>query len=175
MSEIQNLTVAGHIIAGLLLLFLGRKLFWLFVGVAGFLLGAEFGSQLVPGAEQLTVLLISLAVGLVGALLAIFLQKIAIILAGAAAGGLFVMQIVADSGLAAPLPMIGFIVGAIIAAIFVGMVFEWALIILSAITGASLLVLHIPIGTDVRWIAWIVLAIAGIIVQARLNARANPA
>jgi hypothetical protein len=33
---------------GILLLFLGRKLFWLFVGVVGFLSGIQFAPQFLP-------------------------------------------------------------------------------------------------------------------------------
>ena len=66
------------IAAGILLLFLGRKLFWLFVAVVGFLLGLTYAPQLLSNQPQSVILTISLITGLLGALLAALLQKLAV-------------------------------------------------------------------------------------------------
>ena len=65
------------IAAGVLLLFLGRKLFWLFVAVVGFLIGMTFAPELLPNQPDSVILTISLIVGLLGALLAALLRKAA--------------------------------------------------------------------------------------------------
>ena len=46
-----------------LLLFLGRKPFWLFAGVVGFLWGFQIGSQLLPANSQIAVLAAALVLG----------------------------------------------------------------------------------------------------------------
>jgi len=76
-----------YLAAGILLLFLGRKLFWLFVAVVGFLVGLTYISQILPGQTETVILAVSLIAGLLGALLAVLMQKFAVGLAGLAAGG----------------------------------------------------------------------------------------
>ena len=64
----------GHLLGlgiGVLLLVFGRKLFWLFVGV-GFLWGFQIASQLLPANSQIAILAAALVLGLIGAVLAIF-------------------------------------------------------------------------------------------------------
>ena len=79
-----------YVFTGILLLFLGRKLFWLFVAVVGFLVGMTFAPELLPNQPDSVILVISLITGLLGALLAAMLQKLAVALAGFAAGGYIV-------------------------------------------------------------------------------------
>jgi len=78
---------------GVLLLVLGRKLFWLFVGVVGFLWGFQIASQLLPANSQIAILVAALVLGLIGAVLAIFVQHLVVILAGFLAGGHLVIRI----------------------------------------------------------------------------------
>ena len=78
---------------GVLLLVLGRKLFWLFVGVVGFLWGFQIASQLLPANSQIAILAAALVLGLVGAVLAIFVQHLVVILAGFLAGAHLVVRV----------------------------------------------------------------------------------
>src|ERR671922_1863464 len=73
-------------ILGGALLVAGRKLFWLFVGAAGFVTGLQLGSRFVQGPEGVEII-IGLVIGIIFAVLAIFLQRIAIAIAGFLAGG----------------------------------------------------------------------------------------
>jgi hypothetical protein len=67
------------IILGLAVLVLGRKLFWLFVGVAGFVFGLNLATELLGGEQaDWLILAAGLAVGLLGAVVAIVVQRIAI-------------------------------------------------------------------------------------------------
>ena len=70
------------LVVGLLLLLAGRRLFWLFVAVAGFVAGVEAVPYVLPLQTELFTLVVGLAFGLLGALLAFFLQKLAIAIAG---------------------------------------------------------------------------------------------
>src|SRR5262245_27959353 len=77
----------ADIVAGAALLFLGRKLFWLFVAIVGFYFGFEVARALV--AEQPAWLLWTIAIGagLIGAVLAMLLQRVGFALGGFYAGG----------------------------------------------------------------------------------------
>src|SRR6266446_8650500 len=78
--------IIGLIIGAVILLF-GRKLFWLFVAAVGFAAGVEFAPHLIHEPSPLLALTFALVLGFIGALLAIFLQKIAIAVVGFLAGG----------------------------------------------------------------------------------------
>jgi len=81
------------LILGIALLFAGRKLFWLFVGVAGFVTGVELVLRFWRGSE-ITAIIVGLIIGVIFALLAIFIQTIAIGAAGFFAGG-YVLTVLA--------------------------------------------------------------------------------
>jgi hypothetical protein len=76
-----------HILIGLVLLFAGRRLFWLFVAGVGFASGYHYAQQIWVIHAPILVLISAIAVGAVGAIIAIFFQKVAIVIAGFAAGG----------------------------------------------------------------------------------------
>src|SRR6476661_9326781 len=84
----ENLSVGiiGVIIGAAILLF-GRKLFWLFVAALGFAVGLEIAVYFMKDPPQWMLLLVGLGCGVVGALLAILVQKIAVAVAGFIAGG----------------------------------------------------------------------------------------
>src|SRR5215216_4883207 len=75
-----------NLILGGALLITGRKLFWLFVGAIGFIIGMQLTALFWHGPEGLAII-IGLVIGLIFAGLAIFLQTIAIGIAGFLAGG----------------------------------------------------------------------------------------
>jgi hypothetical protein len=160
-----------QVLVGLVLVLFGRKLFWLFVGVVGFLAGMRFGAQLVTGQPQIVMLAIALGVGLLAAVLAIVLQRVAVALAGGLAGGMLAMQIAVALGVnAESTGWIFFVIGAVLAAILVSLVFDWALIILSALIGASIISDLLPFDPFARLISTIALFMLGAIVQSRLFA-----
>jgi len=165
----SGLSPFAAVLFGAVLLFFGRKLFWLFVAVVGFLFGLELGAQIMVGAEQWVVWLVALVIGLVGALLAVLLQRVAIILAGAAAGGLFLMNLAVAGGMNNTFQLAAFIVGAIVAGILAALLFDWALIILSAITGASLIAGAFTLSPAAAALVALALSILGIIFQARMR------
>src|SRR5512147_1159889 len=103
---------AVRIVAGALLRLLGRRLFWLFVGLMGFAAGLMLANQLLPEMPEWVRLLVAIGIGLLGALLAVFLQRLAIgvagFLAGALAGSALANAFAAQSSVAL---WVGIIVG----------------------------------------------------------------
>lgn len=153
-----------NIFVGLILLALGRKLFWLFVGCIGFVAGYASVQQFGGGQSELVVILISLFSGLVGALLAVFFQGVAIALAGFVAGGYTSMIVTALIGLERGAWVI-YVVGGILGAAMLFLIFDWALILISSLSGTSLIVQTVEFGQDMEALLFIVLVIIGIIFQ----------
>src|ERR1700704_2024213 len=59
------------LVVGLILLFWGRRLYWLFVAGIGFLTGLALAPDLLPGWPDWLILLAALVVAIVGAVIAI--------------------------------------------------------------------------------------------------------
>src|ERR1041385_6576614 len=119
------------VLVGLALAFFGRQLFWLFVGGAGFAAGLLFATTFFQGQSELMALIIAVVAGVLGALLSILLQRFAIGLAGFVAGGYAFLNLAGALG-HEDLAWVGFLIGAIIGALLVLALFDWALIVLSA-------------------------------------------
>lgn len=161
------------ILVGLALLIFGRQLFWLFVGGVGFVAGMTLATDWIHGQPDWVVLMIAILAGIMGALLSIFLQRFAIGAAGFFAGGYALLTLVGRIG-RADLGWVAFLVGAIIGALLVLFLFDWALIVLSSLTGAMVIVdaLHWETGTSL--IVFLGLFVAGVAFQARQLSRRPP-
>jgi Domain of unknown function (DUF4203) len=161
-----SVVIVGALI-GVVILFFGRKLFWLCVAAVGFAAGVEIAPHLVNEPSPLLALSVALVLGLIGALLALFLQKIAIAVLGFLAGGklagaigaAFFVQYMHYS-------TIIFLVGGIVGAILLLSLFDWALIVVSSLIGAHLIQSTIVLPPSGSTIVFIGLAIIGIMVQA---------
>ena len=164
------------LLLGVVLLLLGRKLFWFFVGVAGFLVGMEIARQFAVG-PQGTSLLIAIVAGIVGAVIAIFLRKVAIAIAGFVIGGYIAVELLRESALF-PAALVGihgtafsvpYIIGGIIGAVLLFVLFDWGLIVLSSLSGASLIVHSITFQRHTLQVLFAVLVVVGILVQAGMK------
>jgi hypothetical protein len=125
MNDPLLLTPAAQAVAGLLLLLLGRRLFWLFVALVGFFLGAQVGAAVFTNLADWALLAVALVTGLVGAGLAIFLQRLAVTIAGAIAGGMLAVRIAPLIGLHTEAGLIAaFVGGALIAAVLLAVLFD---------------------------------------------------
>ena len=167
-THMMNLSVpiVGALIGVVILLF-GRKLFWLFVAAVGFAAGVEIAPHLIHEPSPLLALTLALVLGFIGALLAIFLQKIAIAVVGFLAGGKLAAAIAASFFVhSATYAGITFIIGGIIGAVLLLMVFDWALIILSSVVGAHLIQSALVLPQSGSTILFVGLAVVGVIVQA---------
>jgi Domain of unknown function (DUF4203) len=155
------------VLIGAITLFFGRKLFWLCVAAVGFAAGVEFAPHLMHEPTPVLQLSVALVFGFIGALLAFFLQKIAIAVAGFLAGGKLAMALVTAFFVSGPnYPGVTFIVGGIVGAILLLSLFDWALIVMSAVVGAYLIQSIIVLPPTGSTILFIALAAIGIIVQA---------
>ena len=108
----------------------------------------------------------AIVLGFIGALLALFLQKIAITIAGFLAGGKLAIAMAA-AFLAQPAQYywITFLIGGIIGAILLLVLFDWALIALSSVVGAYLILSAFSLPASGTSILFIVLVAVGVIVQ----------
>ncbi|MBU0995150.1 MAG: hypothetical protein KJ737_21860 [Proteobacteria bacterium] len=75
-----------YYIIGIMLLALGRKLFWLFIGCVGFVAGLQMAQQYFGLQPAWMNWLVAAVFGLTGAFVAVFFQTIAIGFGGFAAG-----------------------------------------------------------------------------------------
>src|SRR5437773_9927590 len=82
------------VLIGAVILFFGRKLFWLCVAAVGFAAGVEVAPHLVHDPSAILSLSVAIVFGFIGALLALFLQKVAIAVAVFLAGGKLALAIV---------------------------------------------------------------------------------
>jgi hypothetical protein len=163
LDSLPTLAPIAALVTGGLLLLLGRRLFWLFVGVVGFvvayrLAGAYLGSEGVGWA-------VALVGGLLGAVAAVFVQKLALTVAGLAAGAIGFIWITEQLGWAPGLPvLIGALVAGLVGAALVRWLFELGLVALSALVGAALVVEGLGLG-EPRGTVFVVLAVIGALLQ----------
>jgi hypothetical protein len=153
------------LILGVALLLAGRKLFWLFVGAAGFVAGLQLATQFWQGPEILAIV-IGLVVGVIFALLAIFLQGVAIGVAGFLAGGYILTVLAGMIGLnQGAFSWIVYLVGGVIGVLLVIFLFDWALITLSSLAGASLVTQSLPVASGMGGVIFLALVIIGVVIQ----------
>src|SRR5437763_4318885 len=161
-----SVAIVGALI-GIVILFFGRKLLWLCVAAVGFAAGVEIAPHLVNEPSPLLALIIALVLGLIGALLALFLQKIAIAVLGFLAGGKLAGAIAAAFFVQyAQHSTVVFVIGGIIGAVLLLVLFDWALIIVSSLIGSHLIQSAIVLPASGSTIVFIGLTIIGILVQA---------
>ncbi len=148
------------------LLVAGRKLFWLFVGVIGFIIGVEIATRFFHGSDLIT-LIAGLGLGVIFAVLAIFLETLAIGIAGFLGGGYILLSFAGLFGLDKGLmTWVIFIVGGIIGAALIASLFDWALIIISSLAGSSMILNAFHFGRLIAALIFIVLFFIGVAVQA---------
>jgi len=157
-----------NILIGVGLLFFGRRAFWLFVAGAGFVAGLSLANNLLQGSEAVGVI-VGLVIGLLAALLAVVVQRFAIGLAGFLVGGYIALQILPALNLEGGFIMtvVTFIIGGVIGLILVNMFLGWALISLSSLAGAALIVNTLNLESGLEMVVFVVLVVIGVAFQAR--------
>lgn len=160
------------LLAGLALLCFGRRLFWLFVAAIGFWIGFELTPHVMQHPPATLTLVVALVLGLLGAVLALLLQKIAIAVAGFLAGGHIATTLFATFVASHAQPStITFIIGGIIGALLLLLLFDWALIFFTAVAGAELIASNLHVPPKGAAIIFFGLTIFGIFVQAAMRSR----
>ncbi len=153
---------------GLAVLLKGRELFWLFVAALGFVAGAGLVSRVLPAAPEWVLLAAALVAGVAGAVFALALNRLAIGVAGFLAGGYVLVEAFRFLTLdATGYIWLIFLIGGLLGAVLTGLVFDWALIVLSALVGASLLLQTLPLESLPASLVLVTLVVIGVVVQAR--------
>jgi hypothetical protein len=151
---------------GGVLLVVGRRLFWLLVATLGFLAAFAFVQRMFPDSPQPLHWVLAVGAGLVGALLAIFAQKIAVGAAGALFGGYATLWLLEHYGVdLGNWEWVPLVAGALLAAVLALLVLETALVVLSSILGASLVVGASKLDSLPAVVLFAVLVIVGVSVQ----------
>jgi hypothetical protein len=153
-----------NIVLGALLLVFGRKLFWLFVGIAGFLVGMEIASNLLADQQEWVRWLAAIGAGLIGVLLAVFAGRVAFAIGGFFAGAYIALMIVQHFGIAVN-PNVPLVVGGVIGAVIAAALMDTAIIVLSSLMGAGAIAQEIDVTQPVRSLIFVGLVAAGIVIQ----------
>jgi hypothetical protein len=163
----------SSIILGVILLVFGRKLFWLFVSIVGFLFGMGFAGLIFPDHPAWIQLLFALGTGFLGAFLAILLQRVAFALAGFY-GGFYLALILSHSFGVGGNNIALFTAFGVIGAVSATLIMDWAIIVLSCLVGAGAVVEASGLGQEMRVVVFLLLVITGAFVQIRLLPHSKP-
>jgi hypothetical protein len=154
------------VVIGIALLTTGRRLYWVFVGAAGFLFASSLASTFLSSEPEWVALAIALAAGLIGIVLAIFTQRFAVGAAGFLLGGYALASLFFALGLEGTgwmwLALFG---GGIIALALALAVLDFALIFLSSIAGAKLIVQTIHLNPTTSFVLFAILIGVGVTIQ----------
>jgi hypothetical protein len=155
-----------YLVLGAILLVAGRKIFWLLVGGIGFVIGATLAQRFFNG-NDLTIILAGVVLGLIFAVLAVFLESVAIGIAGFLGGGYVFMNLATTLGLdpGGIGTWIIFVVGGIIGVILVALLFSWALITISSFVGAAMIIAGFGLTAATAGLVYLGLVIAGVLIQ----------
>ncbi len=160
------------LVVGIVLLVAGRRVFWLAVGAAGFVFALVLALRWLDTRPFWLLFGLAVLAGVVGAVLAVLLQRLAVALAGFLVGGwaglTLWLLLGGVQGLGA---LLAFLVAGIVAAILAGALFEAALIVVSALIGAVLVAGAAGAGGLAGLLLIVVLAGAGALIQTALGRR----
>jgi hypothetical protein len=160
-----------NIVLGIILLTTGKKLYWLLVAVVGFFIGLALATQFIQLDPPWLIYIVALGAGIIGAVLGIFVQRLAIALVGFVVGGYGSIYLSGLLGIKAePFNWMAFLIGGIIGLLLVASLLDWALYIISAWAGATLVTRTLTDGVGLNenlgLVLFFVLFVAGIIIQA---------
>lgn len=161
-----------NLVLGIILLTTGKKLYWLFVGVVGFVIGFAVSTQYLQFDQPWVHYAVAIGAGLVGTILAAFVQHLAIAVAGFLVGGYGALQLSGLLGYSTQaVQWMAFIVGGIVGLLLVASVFNWALYLLSSWAGATLVTksvisADVGVNSQIGLIMFFALFVLGVIIQA---------
>jgi hypothetical protein len=162
----------SRLLVGLLLLVLGRRLYWLFVAGMGFLYGLELAPRLLPEQSETMIVIVALVLALVGALVAVVATKVVLGMIGFVAGGGVAVLLLGNLGIDRVIALAVYLIAGVIGAVLLLVLFDWTLIVLSSLAGASLIAMSVERLLQMPLIAGtvpiLVLAALGVLIQAGL-------
>jgi len=154
---------------------MGSRLFWLFVGGVGFVFAFDFAERTIHSQPHSVILLIALFAGALGAMMAIFLQKFAVLAGGFFAGGYLLIELLKVLGVTiGEYHWLLFIAGGLAGYVLMSVVFGWTLIIISSLLGSVLILQTFHFGHQMSDLVFICLGILGIVIQSGLIRKKSP-
>jgi len=162
----------AYIVLGILMLVWGRRFFWVFVGAMGFVAGFTYGKDIF-GLEYVQTLLIAASIlCVIGIVIALFMQSIAIGIVGFLAGSYITYSLLPVFGeFSLEVTWLIVLIGGIVGVVLSILIIDWMLILLSSLAGAAIIVHHIFPNSWVKPVICIVLSVAGIVIQTILFLR----
>lgn len=169
MNPALNITLV-QFLAGLVLLFWGKNLFWLFVSATGFIFGFETAYMVFGPQAGILVLLIALAAGIVTGVLAVFFQRVAVAVAGFSGGMYLVIWAHEFFRLdAGTFLLIYAFAGGVICAVLLSLIFDPVLVAITSMIAASLILDVMGFSKNLNYFLFPVLTLLGVVLQTALS------
>ena len=143
-------------------------MFWFFVGAIGFMVGISLTAYLFQGQSDGMVLIVGFLAGVLGSLMAVLLQRMAVFVGGFLAGAFVVVNLVRLINI--PVGDWNWIVvlaGGILGAIGISRAFDWAVILLSIFTGSLMIIQTMDLQPVITSILFLCLVLVGLYFQNR--------
>lgn len=153
------------------LLFFGGRYYWLVAGGVGFLFGTNIGSAPDGGVITGSAIAMGLLFGMIAAVASIFVTKFALGISGFIIGGIFMVRLIEAIGWNLGSTLAAFLIGGIFGLVLVIVAQDWALIFLSVITGAGIILNVLNLDPATAGFVYITLVIFGFLVQLFLKRR----
>jgi uncharacterized membrane protein YoaK (UPF0700 family) len=138
-------------IAGAVILFLGRELSFLFSAVMAAFIGTRLTHLLPPAWPAWADFAFLAALAILGAVLTLSDKGTGYYVCGFLVGGFVFSEIYAPGS--STLPILPFVVGSVLGAVIVGLLGEWAMILVSCLIGTYLIYGVLPLSGTARTLA----------------------
>lgn len=148
----------------------GRRLYWVFVGIGGAIVGMWLSAWLIPARSEWLHIAIMLGLGVMGVWISYRFERIALHIAAFVLGGFIVQFLMIDSGLIESQTIgdaMAIIVGGILGVVFEIYYGERSLIVVSSFTGAALIAGVLDSGPAFDAALFSGLAAVGMLLQSR--------
>ena len=159
-----------QLVLGLYLAFNGRRAVWALAGIAGFLVGLWLATTIWDQDPTVITLfegIVAVLAGLIGAALAQAFGRLAIAAAGFVAGGYGLLTLVSAGLITTDSTWPLFMIGGVIGIILVGVVFDLAVIGLTAWIGAGLVLSALDLSGFAAWAVFGLVFVFGGLAQLR--------
>lgn len=122
-------------VIGAVLLFLGRELNFIFAGAMAALIGFRLTPLLPPQWPWWSDTAFMITLALIAAIIVLLNERVGYFVSGFLGGGFLLVEYYAPNVLS--VPWLPFLIGGVIGSLILGLLTEWALILVSAALGAS--------------------------------------
>ncbi|MDA8017686.1 MAG: hypothetical protein MPN21_09585 [Thermoanaerobaculia bacterium] len=164
---------AIFIVVGSLLLIFGRRLYWLALAGLGFAVALYLSREYLFFESVQQEVIVGVAAGLLGGILAVVAQQLAVRFAGIVLGawGSFVIARILWPEADLLLAILLAVAGAGLGFLFAAKLFDLALVLVTSIVGAILISQHLYLDAAVQAVVWLVLTLCGVAFQLRRKSK----